>query len=237
MSTFSKFAELRSEAGTSTTLGYDFGTLFEGLAKRGEADVAIVSTEDGFSPLGGSSRFFEEDLGVSYAEEIRPLADWNRFENDCVTLIAIPTRNPEGYLRGLILAPGNNTESYKRYANSSYGRPHRTYYYNVTYEAIAFASASWGARKLAVSHLSGSGNFHEDIATCQAEALAHFCDLNPLSAPHSLVFCGCCITLDHLQGIKRLNEETGKTSHFAIKVQRENARGATLLHLDWSRAS
>ena len=234
MSTFSKFAELRSEAGTSTTLGYDFGTLFEGLAKRGEADVAIVSTEDGFSPLGGSSRFFEEDLGVSYAEEIRPLADWNRFENDCVTLIAIPTRNPEGYLRGLILAPGNNTESYKRYANSSYGRPHRTYYYNVTYEAIAFASASWGARKLAVSHLSECGDFHEDIATCQAEALAHFCDSNPLSAPQSLVFCGCCIRLNHLRGIDRLKTESGKTKHIPIRLEVEIKAEGTLLHLDWS---
>ncbi len=51
---FKKFAELRSSSGTSTNLGYDFGVFFEELAKRGEVDVAIAPTEDGFSPLGVS---------------------------------------------------------------------------------------------------------------------------------------------------------------------------------------
>lgn len=229
---FKKFAELRSSSGTSTNLGYDFGVFFEELAKRGEVDVAIAPTEDGFSPLGVSRHFFEDDLQVSYEKEIRPLADWNRFENSRVTLVAIPTRNSQGILRGLVLAPGSNTASYQRFG-SAYGGPHRSYYYNVAYEAIAFVCREWAARKIGIAHLSGSGAFHEDMATCQAEALAHFCDSDPLSTPESFVFCGCCITIDHLKGIRRLNAEAGKTSHIPIRVETETVSGATLLHLDW----
>lgn len=62
MSQFIPFAELRSSANTRTIVGQDFRVMFKELADRGEADVAIVSTEDGFSPLGGSSHFFEEDF-------------------------------------------------------------------------------------------------------------------------------------------------------------------------------
>ena len=236
MTKSTKFAELRSDSGKKTSLGYDFGALFEDLAKRGEADVAIVSTEDGFSPLGGSSRFFEEDLQVPYDKVVRPLANWNRFENSRVTLVAIPTRNPQGLLRGLVLAPGNNTVSYNRFG-AAYGRPHRSYYYNVAYEAIAFVCRNWGAKKIGISHLSGSGAFQEDMATCQAEALAHFCDSEPVFAPESFIYCGCCITLDHLKGIHRLNAESGQSRHHSIRVDTEMVSGATLLHLDWSGES
>ncbi len=233
---FTKFAELKSSSGMSTNLGYDFRVFFEGLAKRGEADVAIASTEDGFSPLGASRHFFEDDLHVSYEKEIRPLANWNLTENNRVTLVAIQTRNSQGILRGLVLAPGNNTVSYNPFGNA-YGQPHRSYYYNVAYEAVAFVCRNWGAKKIGISHLSGSGAFHEDMATCQAEALAHFCDLDPLSAPESFVYCGCCITLDHLKGIRRLNAEAGQTHHIEIQVETEIVPGATLLHLNWKRAS
>ena len=235
MSHFTKFAELRSSAHRKTVIGYDLRALFEDLANRGEADVAIVSTEDGFSPLGGSSRFFEEDLQVSYRNVISPLADWNRFENPRVTLVAIQTRNPLGRLRGVILAPGSNTENYKVFGSHSgrYGTPSRNYYYNVSYEAIAYACIHWNAKKIGISHLCSSGDFHEDIATCHAEALAHFCDEHPSSAPESFVFCGCCMTADQLKGIRRLNAEAGVTHHRPIRVETEVTPNATLLHLDW----
>jgi len=235
--TYNTFAELLSVPGHTTVLGFDFEGLFEELAKRSEADVAVVSTEDGFSPLGRSRDFFERDLQLPYHETIRPLADWNLSENSRVTLVAIPSKNPEGYLRGIILAPGNNAASYKRFAGPEHGGPGRSYYYNVAYEAISFACRHWGARKIAISHLSGSGRFHEDMATCQAEALAHFCDAEPSAAPESFVFCGCCITLDHLNGIRRLNPETGRTWHRPIRVEMEIISDATLLHLDWSGAA
>ncbi len=239
MSQFIPFAELRSSANTRTIVGHDFRVMFKELADRGEADVAIVSTEDGFSPLGGSSHFFEEDLGVSYFEVIRPLADWNRFENPRVTLVAIQSKNPSGKLRGIILAPGSNTESYKAFGSHSdrYGPPSRDYYYNVTYEAISYACLRWGARKIAISHLCCSGDFHQDMATCHAEALGHFCDAQPAAAPKSFVFCGCCIERAHLEGIRQLNAEGRKTRHRQIRVETEPAFGATLIHLNFERGA
>jgi hypothetical protein len=35
-----------------TEIKFDFGVMIEKLAERGEADFSIVSTEEGFSPLG-----------------------------------------------------------------------------------------------------------------------------------------------------------------------------------------
>jgi hypothetical protein len=237
MSKFVKFAELKSAAGSTTVLGYDFDTLFEGLAKRDEADVAIVSTEDGFSPLGASRAFIEADLQLSYDEKVRPLADWNRSENSRITLVAIASRNPNSRLRGLILAPGINTLSYKPFSHLTSPNPSRDFYYNVAYEAVAFVCRQWGARKIAISHLCGSGDFHADMATCQAEALAHFCDTDSQAAPASFVFCGCCITLDHLKGIHRLNAEAGITQHTSIEVETVITSDATLLHLDWTKST
>lgn len=236
MSQFTPFAELRSSANTRTIVGYDFHAMFGDLAHRGEADVAIVPTEDGFSPLGGSRRFFEQDLGVSYDKVIRPLADWNRFENPRVTLVAIQSNNPLGKLRGIILAPGSNTENYKVFGSHSgrHGPPSRNYYYNVSYEAIAYACLNWKATRLSIAHLCGSSDFHEDMATCHAEALGHFCDEHPAAAPESFVFCCCCIDVRQLNGIRRLNAEGGVTHHRKIRVETEVRPTATLLHLDWS---
>ena len=56
------FANLQSKHGHHTTIGYDFRHLFQKLAESGEADVGIVSTEDGFSPLGLISRLAANPL-------------------------------------------------------------------------------------------------------------------------------------------------------------------------------
>jgi len=215
-------ANLQSKHGHCTTIGYDFKHLFQELAESGEADVGIVSTEDGFSPLGASRQFFTSDLGIPDAE-IRRLANWNRSENKQVTLVALGSRNANSLLKGIILAPGANTLSYQQFPTSvRCHRPYRDFYYNVSYEAISFACKQWGARKLAISHLSGSGSYHEDIATCHAEALAHFCDIEPVASPDSFVFCGCCITAEHLDGIRRLNVEGARTAHFPIQTAIDN---------------
>jgi hypothetical protein len=227
------FAELRSDRGHRTMIGYDFQAFFKELAERGDCDACIVSTEEGFSPLGASRDFFERDLGISYEHEIKLLANWNRSDNERVTLVTLVSRRAGSLLRGIILAPGSNTRSYEPFARSYDPRPNRDFYYNVSYEAIAFACAQWGARKLAISHLSSSGHYHEDIATCHAEALAHYCDEHPEAAPESFVFCGCCIRPEHLQGIGRLNAEGKTGKHRPIRVETEARDGATLLHLDW----
>ncbi len=223
-------ATLESRKGTRVSIAYDPGRL-ETLAREGKVDTYIVATEDGLSPLGLNRRFLSADLGVP-EEEIVHLADWNRFKNPQVTLVAVSSRRDGSCLRGVILAASETSECYKRFAMPVYGRPYRDFYYNVTYEAIAFASEKWGAHRIAISHLSGSGRFHEDIATCNAEALAHYCDAIA-TAIDSFIFLGCCISLQHLAGIRRLNA-AGKTGeHRPISSQLENREGCVLVHLDW----
>ncbi len=226
-----QFACLQCSDGHRVSLGHDFGSYFQGLAERGEADVAIVSPEDGFSPLGASRDFFERDLGVSFSEVIRPLADWNLRENPKATLVAIDSLNLSGLLKGIILAPGNNALSYDRFNRSSSKLPNRSYYYNVSYEAISHACQIWGARKIAISHLCSTGTFHEDMATCHAEALAHFCKSIPTLAPESLIFCGCCISTEHLNGISQLNQELEKSTHLNIRIHTEITNFGALINI------
>lgn len=241
MSITTHLTTIRSIKGHGVRVGYDFRTVFDGLVARDEADVAIVSTEDGYSPLGASRSFLQRDLGISYDGEIRRLAQWNRSENPRVTLVALASRNPQGRLRGVILAPGSNTLSYGRFGHSTrYARPHRDYYYNISYEAFAYASLYWGARKLAISHLSGSGAFHWEMPICHAEALSHFCDEHPEAVPTSLVFCGCCMETHHFREMTRLFGQAGestsafeRTRHRPIRVEQERLGDAILLHLDW----
>jgi hypothetical protein len=210
--------------GTGETLiKFDFDAMVWTLAERGEADFAIVSTEDGFSPLGASREFFEQDLGLSYDDEIRPLAHWNRSKNEQVSLVSFRTRNKRGLLKGLILAPGENCLSYKPYASHSsnhahHGRPHRDYYYSISYQAIVHACIELGARRIAISHLSGSWRFHSDMATCHAEALMHFCKEFPDYAPESFIFYGCCISPNQLIEAKALVESNPDSHHRPIKV-------------------
>ncbi len=224
-------AKLVSKSGTETIVSYTT-TFFQTLAENASIDACIVSTEDGFSPLGCSRDFFALDLGIS-EKEIRELANWNQSRNERVTLVALRSRRQESLLKGIVLAPGEGSKSYEHLPDW-HGPPNQSFYYNVTYEAIAFACTVWGARKLAVSHLSWSGCFHQDIATSQAEALGHFCDAHPSDAPASFTFCGCCIELKHLAGIQRLGFDRGMTAHRPIRLDTEETESATLIHLDWS---
>ena len=164
--------------------------------------------------------------------EIKRLADWNRFENSRVSLVVLASRRRGSYLRGVILVASETSECYKQFAAPLYGRPYRDFYYNITYETIAYSSSQWAAHHLAISHLSGSGRFHEDIATCNAEALAHFCDAHP-NVIDSFMFLGCCIAPEHLSGISRLNAEGQTGAHRAIATEVVNRDGHVLVHLKW----
>lgn len=223
-------AELESRTGGRTTVTYDEG-LLEPRARTGEVDAYIAAAEDGFSPLGINLRFLSDDLGVPVAE-IKRLANWNRFENPSVSLVALASRRRESYLRGAILATSETSECYKKFATALYGRPYRDFYYNVTYEAISHCVSKWSARRLAISHLSASGRFHEDIATCNAEALGHYCDGHP-KAVDSFMFLGCCIAHQHLSGISRLNAEGLTCAHRDIATEIVNRDGHIVIHLKW----
>jgi len=225
-------ATLVSQHGLRTSIQFEKQNL-QALARDGRVDTYIVATEDGFSPLGADLAFISDDLGIPESE-IRHLADWNRFINSRVSLVALRSRKSHSLLRGVILAASESSECYKRFAVPFYGRPFRDFYYNVTYEAIAFASENWEAHHLALSHLSGSGHFHEDIATCNAEAMAHYCDATPSAAVESFMFIGCCISLEHLSGIARLNAEAKTSKHHSIVTEIDRHNGYDLVHLAWS---
>lgn len=204
----------------------------EQVAKQGLADTFIVASEDGFSPLGINRSFLQRDLAIPY-QEIKELADWNRFDNDQVSIIGMPSRRDNSLLKGLILAPCENSKCYRSFAEPIYGKPSRDFYYNVTYESIAIASKEWQASRIAISHLSASNNFHPDVATCNAEALAHYCDEYSNAAIESLIFMGCCIDISKLDGIRTLNMEVVASKHRPIKLIKEISKENIITHIDW----
>ncbi|MDM8543666.1 hypothetical protein QUF90_21540 [Desulfococcaceae bacterium HSG9] len=226
------FSVLKSKTGNETKLYYNFNTNDVELFTKNIADVYLVATEDGFSPLGASKEFLENDTGWT-GREIEKLAYWNRFRNRNVTLVACGSKKKNSILRGFILCPCENSVCYQQFATPKYGKPYRDFYYNITYEAISYAFNSWNARKFAISHLSSSQNYHQDIATCHAEALAHFCDEQTAPSIESFSFIGCCISPNHLEGIKRLNQEGNITHHIPISVKTENKDNVILIHLSW----
>lgn len=226
------FSVLKSKTGNETKLYYNFNSSTEELFAKKIADVYLAATEDGFSPLGASKEFLENDTGWK-SKEIQKLADWNRFRNRNVTLVACGSKKKNSILRGFILCPCENSACYQQFATPRYGKPYRDFYYNITYETLSYAFHSWQARKFAISHLSSSQNYHPDIATCHAEALAHFCDQQTAPSIESFSFIGCCIAPSHLEGIRRLNQEGNTTYHIPITVIKEKKDRATLIHLSW----
>lgn len=195
-------------------------------------DVAIMSSEHGFSPLGSASDCLSETLGVS-VEEIKQLADWNRFDNEKVTLVALRSRRENTALKGLILAPGETARCYRTFAMPIYGRPYRDFYYNVVYEAVSHAATHWGARKVGITHLSASHRFHQDIAICNAEAAFHF-GSGGVRGLESLVFFGCCISNESLRGIDRLTTQNANEVHRPIAVSIERPEQVEFIHLSWA---
>lgn len=225
----SVIATLVSKHGRNSVIEFADSDL-QSLARARRVDAVIVSTEDGFSPLGRCRAFLSADLGIA-EDDIARLANWNRFDNPQVSLLALGSRRTSSLLKVVILAPSESSECYRAFAVPRYGRPYRDFYYNVTYEAIAHVCRGWGATRLAISHLSGTGTFHEDIATCNAEALAHYCDEDPTAQIEALVFFGCCINVSDLSGIARLNAEARSGRHRPIKTKVEQRDGCDVIHL------
>jgi len=223
-------AVLESRQHGQCLISYYWGEI-KTIASEAKVDAYIVATENGFSPLGSNLRFLATELGVP-EKEIARLADWNRFDNPRVSLVVLPSIRESSYLRGLVLAPSETSECYRPFAARCFGRPYRDFYYNVTYESIAYASQSFGARHLAISHLSWCNTFHEDIATCNAEALAHYCDTSEKPVESFTFLSDTEIRLEHLAGLRRLNHESETGQHRPISTEIERREGYDLVHLD-----
>ena len=219
---------LNSEWGQQTKIYHEPTNNWSALARDGKVDAVIVSTEDANPSVVGS---IATDLGVP-EKEILQLDHRNRHKNRHVTLIAIPSRRPnESLLRGIILAPCEKSRCYSSFEVSRIGSPYRDFFYNVAFESIAYACKEWKARYLALLHLAEQ-RFHPNMATCNAEALGHFCDEAVLQPPASFAFVGQRISLDQLSEIMRLNTERNQTRHRAIPFEREEKAGNDFIHLD-----
>jgi hypothetical protein len=224
-----QIAKLYSKSGAALTLGYDFDSTFQELVDNQLADCFILATEYGFSPLGLAGDVIASELDLR-THDIANIANWNRSENEEVSLVGIKKRNSDkkSFLKGSILAASETSISYEQFKNDN--RPCRDFIYNVTYEAIYYAAHTLKARKLTISHLSAAGNYHQDMATCTAEALAHFHDEFP-GMIDSLLFVGCCINEDHFKGIRELNKEGDITKHRPIQTTSTKKDGFDVVSL------
>jgi len=186
---------LRTGLGERVVVNHLVQYRLETLVRSGTVDCVIIDTEDGFSQLGMMRHYLAAELGLmerdlvkhalngfpqALERNIASLADWNRARTPEVTLVAIPSERPGSHLKGLILAPYDGSVCYKRFSTIDYWKPHRDFFYNVTYEAIAHAYRNWGARRIGISHFSRGKYkdpvvYYSDITTCQVEAMLHFC--------------------------------------------------------------
>ena len=210
---------INSKSNKKINIQYEFERSIQDLCKSGVIDALIMSSEDGFSPLGSCREFVAKDLGIE-ASNISRLANWSRFENKDVSFISIPSQRKDSKLRGIILAPGETCECYKKFATPRYGKPYRDFYNNVSYECILEAAIKFNAKNIGMTHLSASNNFHRDIATCTMEALIHLANGNDKIEINSFIFTGCCISQSHLTGLEILQNEHGTQNHVPIKTQK-----------------
>lgn len=232
-------AKLRALANVSSAQGANccvfsaLGASVASLLEDGDIDGAIVSNATGYSPLGAEARYLSEQLGCTRYDLID--LGYAAAESRSVSLVAIQNKKHTRF-KGLILAPGNNCESYRPFVTSAvYSKPYRDYYYNVAYESIAFACLRLGARRIAISHLSGSGTFKNGMAICQIEALRHFCKDHPNHAPIHLIYYGCCMDWSHFRDLRLLDNEEGMTTHRPIRTVERTDGIATWLTLNWQR--
>ena len=245
------FAELRGNGGTATRLGFckRFDVLPKAIQEK-EIDGVLVGCETGFSEFGYFNEFLAESFGVDYGF-MRQQAEWNRHENERVSLLGFsnPPTTTNSNLRALALLPyggsqpGRGCLSYRRFESRL---PSRDFYYNVAYAAFEMVCGRFGAKRLWVMNPAAPWSFHEDIATCVCEALAHWCDGNPQSAPSSVVFNanpasevgGSGMHFEHFRGVEALNAERATSQHRPIKVQRDTVRdtlgnSVEVVNLDW----
>lgn len=179
------------------------------MVEEKQIDGLILSTENGFSPLGGFLEYFSDTLGVN-PQTIANLANWNRHESKELTLIGFPNKTKRNLLKGIVLCPAETSEVYKDYATPFYGKPYRDFYYSVTFEAIRYMNLVLEAKQIAITHLSASGNFHPHIAICQVESLLNYLALYSDKNISTFSFVGCCMDREHFDEMIEWEPESNR---------------------------
>lgn len=207
------------------------------LARTGAIDALVLPSVSGFTTLNLTLDFLEEDLDISGPKILR-WADWNRHENERVTLLALASRRPDSHLRGAILASGELTRGYARHATPYWGRAFRDFFYNVTYEALNHASHAWQSRRPGLCSLGADCAFDLDAALCHLEAAAHLLDQPTGPAMDALTFISpyCFEEGWVLWAYHEGAEDRAATAHRPIRVEIETKDAVTLMHLDWTSA-
>lgn len=221
----------------------------EKLLEAHNTDVVLIEPEDGFSQLGTARTFLTKDLGLEdrnlvkwalggmksdFKPSIASLADWSRSTDPDVTLIAIPSNRKDSKLKGLILVPYADSRCYKQYAQGEYARPYRDFFYNVTYEALYYASNIWQAKRPAIAHLSRekySGRYKQDITTCQIEASMHIC--NEFKGIEEITFWDCTEGNPFKNSKALIEKYAENTGHKKINVSIQKRGKIDFIELDW----
>ena len=215
-------ADLTSNRGFKTRICSDDEYNFRTNAETGDVDAFILPTDDGFSPLGIGRDFFADDLGIPVVQ-IQRLADWNRYDNERVTLVALKSRKEEGWLRGIILAPYCGSRCFNDFRDSA-----RDFDYYVTYATIAYASNVWKAHRLGISHLPQCEAFVDgDIV-----ALTRFCNRTVYKAAlDSFSIIGWHVDRISLNRFFPLDPQRNCVRSHRLTFEREVRDGAVLIHL------
>lgn len=224
-----------SPGGIETEFLYQEQGDLKKLIERGHVDALLSTAEGGIGDPMPTS-LLSAELGIPERE----LYQWaNRIsENHEPTLVGLRSRVARSSLKGVLLIPFERSESYRLLVTPEHrGTPYRDFFYNVTYEAIAYACHNWGASRLALNQLYFCHQpFHVDIALCQCEALIHKTDEIPSGVVKSMCFLGCA----HVQaetfeslGLRLMGLET---THRPIERRVLELRGGIghVITLNWS---
>jgi hypothetical protein len=137
--------------GAPGRIRFTFARELAHVARCGEVDAVLVSTKSGLAPLGAARRFFGVELGIP-VRELSEIARWAHDANAGVALVALASRNPQGCLKGVIIAPAESAKCYRQFGGPA--GPGPDFRYRVWREAIAYARMAWGSRCLAVDNFS-----------------------------------------------------------------------------------
>jgi len=230
-----RYRDMVSSQGNRTRLAWGEDPI--ALARMGVVDALILPSVDGFTALNQALPFLAEDLGIPQ-EEILHWANWNRFDNERATLVALPSRQPGSRLRGAVLASGELTRGYARHATPYWGRAYWDFFYNVTYESLNHAIHAWNARRPGLCLLTARRTLEPHVAMCQLEAVAHLSDASAGPALDEITFISNQFeeAEEILSTYYPADEDQGSSTHRPIHVEIEARDAVTLLHLDWTSA-
>lgn len=233
---------IRMKCGDDVAINHLFRHRIETLVQEGFVDALVVDSEEGFSQLGDMRKFLSEELGLpernlikhvmdgfpeDFELNISSLADWNRRNTD-VTLVAIPSRRSSSKLKGIVISPYEGSKCYRPFAFPEHSRPYRDFFYNVSYEAISYVFNKWGARNIGLTHLARM-RIHEDVTTCQIEAICHFCDDHP--GIESFAFTDIFDGNVPIKIANELNDKKDRGQHRAIFTEIDSIIGCDFITL------